>query len=499
MHRPNRVRSSLVALLLLTISSPCRAQSAADSVKDAPVRFLVGRSRLTSIDAADGVSRATWGTALGLRFGYPSNARLRLDFDIRLHAAELRGPCTMREAARRGCNYEADAHSIGDLSASFGISAAPARWIRMNGLVSPGLNSRGLDRIVASDHANWSAHPWSYAFGLDVAALRSSRLLVEYRMLKSASYQADSESMALVGATRRQFRGTALAAMLSLPLRPTVRTAAKTVSTAAKKEDDTSTPAPAWTGFGVVIENDLPWRDESYTNGLRAFVAEVPIVRELLSRFGHFGLERDAVACPYGGQTVDATTRFCRVTQVALTQTMHTPVAIYLEAPQRRDRPFAGTLFASARTDLLRHTAWKAATHGWHRAPAGCHGARGEIRTDAEHGTLAHRDGCVTACRVAEPGAQPTPRRLPWRHRISRAFHESHCGPQRARAESLVQRGRYCANQHHPGNHASLSQCGTGRSMVAAAPRFADNDTAGPCAYAHPARAGKHVRRHCQD
>jgi hypothetical protein len=322
-----------------------RAAVSPDAAAVAPARFQLGWSQLRTRDVADGTVRSASGTALGIRLSRPVLPRVRLEGDIRLQVAGLRGPCTVTEAAREECSYKADAQSIGDVSISFGASVVPVRRVSISALVSPRLNTRAVDRAADMGHANWSAHPWSLAAGLDVALSRSTRLLLEYRRMGSTHFAPDPETRERIGAASREMRGDALTAMLSVPLATGVP--------AARGVFDDGSSHPAWTTFGLVVENDLPWRDEAYTNGLRAFVTEVPYVREAL-RLWHVGWQRDAVACPSGGETIAATTPFCRVTQVAVTQTMHTPVDIRRPELQPRDRPFAGTLFGSFRSDLLR-------------------------------------------------------------------------------------------------------------------------------------------------
>jgi hypothetical protein len=358
--RPH-IRQSATALGLLFGAVPAvGAQSSPDTMvagehvghgRTASVQFLVGAAHLGSVDAVNGVEQSRWGTAVGLRVGFPANGRLRFDTDVRLQVAGLRGPCTRAEEARRQCTFEADTESLGDLAISFGASFAPTRWMRASALVSPRLSTRGIDRVTGAEHVNLSAHPWSAALGLDIAIWRATRLHLEYRAAPTTTYTPDSQSIARLGALPTRLRSRSIAAALLIPLGPRLPRGVSGDST--QSAGRMGSARPAWTSFGLVIENDLPWRDEAYTNGLRAFATEVPVARDLL-RYAHLGWQRHAVACPYGGRAVPATTPFCRVTQVAITQTMHTPVAIYHPEPLPDDRPFSGTLFGSTRSDLLR-------------------------------------------------------------------------------------------------------------------------------------------------
>jgi hypothetical protein len=338
-----------IQALIAQVVKPSRpdATTAVHSAQasDTPVRFLVGVSSMRRTAEDDLTTGEEAGVALGLRFGYPARARLRFDADVRLQVAGLRGPCTTEESARHKCAFESNDESIGDLAASFGLSFATTSSSRIHALISPGLNTRGLDILAEPTHANWAGNPISTTVGLDVAIKRYLSVVLEYRHLRAATYLPDSQSREVAGIGDRKFRGSSFTAALSIPLRPTT-------ADGSRADDHSQESHPAWTAFGLVVENDLPWRDESYTNGIRAYAAEVPGVRELL-RFGHFGVGRSAVPCPYGGQSVPAKTKSCRVTQLAITQTMHTPVAIYDTAALQYDRPFAGTLFVSARTDLV--------------------------------------------------------------------------------------------------------------------------------------------------
>ena len=316
------------------------------SARSAPVRLLIGTSALAASDSTGVSDGYRLGTALGLRFRLRQWSSFQLDTDIRLQVAGIRGPCTRIESRERGCQFEESRQSIGDLSLSLGASYQVTNWLGTSAFYSPRLNLRGIDRAVGSTNINWSGSPKSAAVGFDVALWRSARLGFEYRYLGNTEMKTDSQGRATASVMPRSFSGNSFTAAIMIPLRPSWMVERNRLHGNAK------TVAPAWTSFGMFVENDLPWRDESYTNGLRAFASEVPYIRNAL-RLANFGWQKAAPACPYGSGALVAIQTFCRTTQVALTQTMHTPVRIYRKEPQVGDRPFAGTLFISARADLI--------------------------------------------------------------------------------------------------------------------------------------------------
>jgi len=373
MHRRTRVDAcATIAILLFTISAAMQAQdtlpvarrdssqqrspsrstdsagvtSSANADESVPIlRFMAGPSHQRSSDVNDGSIHSRFGASLGLRLHWPRASRWRGEADIRLAVAGLRGPCMQAEAEAEDCKFVPDAQSIGEFSLSLGGSAALGLGMRASALVSPALNLRAVDRVVDGGRANWAGSPWVASLGLDLPFVSQSRMLLEYRWALKADYEPDEFTPATVGPAARQMRGGSASAMLSLPL--------ATGKPGAKGVFNDGDSARAWTSFGLVVENDLIWLDESYTNGLRAFATEVPGLR-LLQRYAFLGVQRNAIACPSAGEALSENDLYCRTTQVALTQTMHTPIEIYDRAPQARDRPFAGTLFASLRSDLIR-------------------------------------------------------------------------------------------------------------------------------------------------
>ncbi|MBK8245843.1 MAG: DUF2219 family protein [Gemmatimonadetes bacterium] len=143
--------------------------------------------------------------------------------------------------------------------------------------------------------------------------------------------------------------------------------------------------APALPLFGFVLENDLPWLDQGYTNGLRVVVSEVPGVRRVL-RLAHLGFARGAPACPYRG-LVTMVASSCRTTMVSLSQTMHTPTSIYERDRQLDDRPFAGTLFLAGRSDIIH--------------PSDAQNRFWSIGSEAQVGVLGPASGAAGAQRMA--------------------------------------------------------------------------------------------------
>ena len=305
------------------------------------VRLITGVGQILREDIVDQRTQAEAAVALGLRVGVPVHRLLSLEGDVTFQTTGLRGPCTQQEAARDVCRFTVGATDASAVGLSLGAALTPSPRFRLGALFSPWLTRRAFDAAEGRSHANHAAGVSAAGAFIEAKVMRGVIAHASYRRFGGATFEPDSQSIVKVWATPFRAGGSAWSAGLVVPLRPL-----------GTRSSELQAGAASFTMFGITVENDLPRKDDGYTNGVRMFVNEVPGVARL-APFLMAGVWRQAAACPYGGAALAHTQRACRTTQVSVTQTMHTPVRIYDVSPSQPDRPFAGTLFAAVRTDVI--------------------------------------------------------------------------------------------------------------------------------------------------